>query len=72
MPLPEHLHPKTYWEERTELLEESVFRLISVLAQTSLPPQAVYAVQEHVNEWNRLLTDLTNSHPAPKGESNEV
>ena len=68
MPLAEHLHPKTYWEERTELLEESVFRLIGILATQALPPQAAYAMQEHVSEWNRLLGVLSEKYP-DKGES---
>ena len=72
MPLAEHLHPKTYWEERCGLLEESVFRLAGILAQQGLPPQAAYAVQEHVREWDRLLSDLTNKHdPENKGAKNE-
>ena len=70
--LAEHLHPKTYWEERTELLEESVFRLASILVSHGLPPQAGYAVNEHVDQWNRLLTDLTNKHQLPKGEGDQV
>lgn len=70
MSLPEHLHPKTYWEERCELLEESVFRLASILANSAMPPQAASQVRLHVDDWNRLIAEIGSRFPPPEENSN--
>lgn len=65
MPLAEHLHPKTYWEKRTELLEESMTRLFQILAASALPQQTVYQLQDHFSQWSRILGDLEREFPPP-------
>ena len=66
MSLPTHLHPTTYWEKRCELLEESVFRMANILQNYTMPPAGQYAMREHFDEWNRLLAELGEKHPAPQ------
>jgi hypothetical protein len=61
--LAEHLHPKTYWEKRCELAEESLMRLMGILAR-ALPYQSAGELSDHLAEWNRLLTKLGDDHPA--------
>lgn len=63
--LPEHLHPKTYWEERCELLEESVERLVRILSAYSMPPAGEQALWAHMADWGRLQKELADKHPAP-------
>ncbi len=62
MPLAEHLRPKTYWEERCQLLEESVDRLVPILAQTQ-PPQIQRELADHMAEWIRLIGALAAEFP---------
>lgn len=65
MGLPEHLHPKTYWERRAELTEESLRRLITIMANLEFSPAMCQAAAEHSREWNRLIGELGNQSPAP-------
>ena len=62
--LADHLYPKTYWEERCALCEESLMRLMDILA-AHLPYSAHSALQAHVEDWNRLLGELAQKYPAP-------
>lgn len=64
MALPEHLHPKTYWEKRAELMEESVWRLANILAG-ALPPQYGHMVGDHMRQWGDLINKLKDERPAP-------
>lgn len=63
MSLPEHLHPKTYWEERTALLEQSIVRLCRILDSYTMPPAGAEAVNDHFRDWNRLLAELERKYP---------
>lgn len=65
MPLPDHLHPATYWEKRCELLEESVFQILRILSRTAVPPAAAGEISDHVRQWNDLLVRLGEEYPAP-------
>lgn len=70
MALPEHLQPKTYWEERTGIAEEAVQQLAQILAP-HLPQHANDALRLWMNDWNRILIGLKDRHPplpAPPGE----
>lgn len=71
MSLPEHLVPKTYWERRVELLEESVTRIAQLLNHFALPFQAQQAMREHFEEWNRLQRELLAEFPAPTDDNAE-
>lgn len=64
MPLPDHLEPKTYWEKRAELMEESVWRLTRILMQ-SMPAHTEVAVHDHLKQWAGLIEDLTAQHQEP-------
>lgn len=68
MPLPEHLHPTTYWEKRCELLEEAVTQLMQRLVPL-LPPAAHGSLQELASQWSQLLVELGDKHPAPPKDS---
>jgi hypothetical protein len=68
MALAEHLHPKTYWEERCELVEESVLRLMNILT-AHLPYAAHSDLQAHATDWNRLIGELANKFPPPDAPS---
>ncbi len=63
--LAQHLHPQTYWEQRCQLLEESVVRMMNILAQTALPPHAVEALRYHCEQWNELIAELAKKHTEP-------
>ena len=65
MSLAPHLHPKTYWEERCELLEESFERLAHILIACGSQQQK-NMLDSHMLEWNRLLAEITAKHPAPE------
>ena len=65
MSLPEHLAPKTYWEKRTELMEESVERIILLLIRDMLPQSAVMTLNDHMRDWARLIGELTNEFQKP-------
>jgi hypothetical protein len=67
MSLPEHLHPKTYWERRCELLEASIERLVYILGNYSMPPAGNQALADHMRVWSRLLGELQQEFPAPAG-----
>jgi len=71
MALAEHLHPKTYWEERCELLEDSVFRMMSIIATHGLTESGSYALREHVADWNRLIGQIGDRHPPKQGNDND-
>lgn len=62
MSLAEHLHPKTYWEERCELLEDSMFQLMRLLAATQ-SPQTAQVLAAHAQEWAREISSLAAKHP---------
>lgn len=61
MPLPEHLHPRTYWEERCSILEQAVVELSRILAYY-LPERANVQLAAHAEEWNRLHAVLTDRY----------
>lgn len=63
--LPEHLHPKTYWEKRCEVLEESVNLLVQIIANYSMPPAGHQALEAHMRDWGRIQSELIARHPAP-------
>lgn len=62
MPLPQHLQPRTYWENRAELMEESVWRLANILIPY-LPPQGGNEVVNHMIQWRELIKKLELNHP---------
>ena len=68
MALPEHLQPKTYWEKRAELMEESVWRLTRIL-MASLPAHTEGAVHDHLKQWGNLIEQLTAEHGLPPDEN---
>lgn len=63
MPLPDHLHPTTYWEKRCELLEDSVFQILRILSRAAVPPAAAGEIADHVRQWNDLLVRLGEEYP---------
>ena len=65
MSLPEHLAPKTYWEKRTELMEESVERIVRLLVLDTVPKSTASALDDHMREWSRLIGDLANEFQKP-------
>jgi hypothetical protein len=46
--------PTTYWEKRSELAEEALYRLCSILMQAVPHPYAAM-VRDHLNEWHDLI-----------------
>ncbi|KFB68902.1 hypothetical protein [Candidatus Accumulibacter vicinus] len=68
MPLPQHLRPKTYWEKRADLMEESTWRLAIIMVE-ALPPQYGALVSDHLREWNDMLDKLREEHPANGAEA---
>lgn len=71
MSLPDHLHPKTYWEQRCELCESAVFELLKILHNTGTPQQQ-YAINDFAGQWDRNLTELTSQFPPPDDKTHEV
>ena len=61
--MPEHLHPKTYWEKRCALAEEAVQQLARLLAAYVLPPAAQEDLARWASDWNRLAGELNAEHP---------
>lgn len=60
----EHLLPKTYWEERSALTEEALFRLVKLIAMNS-PPMLADDISSTVREWDRLIAEIGTKYPAP-------
>lgn len=61
--LPESLLPRTYWEARCALLEESVLQLMHLLR----PLVGVQALNAHMDEWNRLMGVITQDYAKKAG-----
>lgn len=62
MSLPEHLHPKTYWEHRCGLTEELIGQLMRRLVR-HLPTAAHDDLQSLVDDWAKLLGEITAKFP---------
>lgn len=60
MPLPPELEPKTYWERRASLAEESLFRFMFMMK--AYFPSLSHDIDGHVAEWTRLLGELQKEH----------
>jgi hypothetical protein len=65
MSLAPHLHPKTYWEERCALLEESMTRVLNILDMCGSQQQRSM-LDQHVRDWNLLIGDLAAKYQPPE------
>lgn len=63
MSLPEHLHPKTYWEERIALAEQAMVQFLRVIGYHS-SPACMNSLNDVMDEWNKLMGDLNDKYPA--------
>lgn len=61
--LPEHLHPKTYWEERAELAEEAMVEFLRVLA-VHMSPTCVAGLRSVMDQWDDNITKINERYPA--------
>ncbi len=66
--LPDHLMPKTYWEERACLLEESLRRIMVILGSNMLNQRTISELSHHFNEWETNLDELRGRFPLPENK----
>lgn len=65
--LAEHLHPKTYWEHRCELLEDAMHTFVRIVAEHGSIAVRIDLVR-FIEDWGNNLRKITEAHPNPDGQ----